>query len=280
MKKEILFITSFTLLSASVVTAADIAHGSSLRLSDQQNLAGSVIIDLTAGSASASGTNVNSSTVGPITLGDGTVSEYKFFNGIGVTTTASGSANVYASAGSSISTPTFPADTVSSSTLAQVDLTLPDGTTNFDTNTGIRASDLSGTINTAGYNSGTIYFIFATAADYAQVQLGDSNQEVVGGFLGAEDTGDAFDTTGTSYDFSGTSLGASGTAITSFTFDNVGDSFADATFDFRFINTDLDGSRARAFGIIVDGVAIPESSSYSLIASAFALGAVLLRRRK
>jgi hypothetical protein len=268
MKKRITaglaLIISATVAQASVVTA-----GATTLLSSLQNDVGSAVIDLTAGSATASGTSYLSG----LALGDGTISEYLFVNAVGVSDTSAGSLNVLTSSGASISTPTFPALSLGGSK-ANVALTLPDGTTVFTANTGAAASDASGTIETSGYKSGTVYFIFGTSADYAQVSFDGA----ISGFLGSEDSGDAFDTTGTSFDFSGTAIGVNGTAIAAFTFDNTADSFADTLLDYRAINTDYDGSRARFYGIIIDGVSvIPEPATIGMLGLG-ALITLLIRR--
>ncbi|MGJ8643785.1 MAG: PEP-CTERM sorting domain-containing protein [Luteolibacter sp.] len=263
--------TLLTLITtASIAQAASTVHSATTLLSTSQNGDGSVIIDLTAGSASADGNPTST----PITLGDGTVEEYLFFNADGVSDTNAGSMNVYASSGTSISNPTFPAGSLSGNK-SNVALTLPDGSTMFTTNTGGNGSDLSGTIQTSGYSSGTVYFIFGTSADYAQVDF----DGVASGFIGSEDSGDAFVTTGTAFDFSGTSLGSNGTAIAAFTFDNDADSFADTLLDYRVINTDYDGSRAKVYGFVLDGVAVPEPSSSALVCLGLSMAA-LKRRRK
>lgn len=267
--KKILATVTTVFLSVALAQASVVAHGSTTLLSSSQNNVGSAIIDLTAGSATAGGTSVTT-----FTLGDGTVSEYLFVNASGENDSTAGSLNVYASAGSSISTPTYPALTLGGNK-SNVALTLPDGTTVFTSNTGANASDASGTIQTSGYNSGTVYFIFGTSADYAQVAFGGQ----LSGFLGTSDSVSDPDHADISeFDFTGTTVGANGTAIAAFTFDNVTDDFADTLLDYRAINTDLDGSRARFYGVVIDAVAVPEPSTLGLVA--LCSGGVLFIRRR
>lgn len=268
MKKQLAILSALT-LSVAMSQAALVAPGTTTLLSSSQNDAGSAVIDLTAGSATAGGTSATT-----FTLGDGTVAEYLFVNANGENDSTAGSLNVYASAGSSISTPTYPVATLGGSK-SNVELTLPDGTTVFDANTGANASDASGAIQTSGYNSGTVYFIFGTSADYAQVAFGGQ----LSGFLGTSDSVSDPDHADISeFDFSGTTVGGNGTAIAAFTFDNVSDSFADTELDYRAINTDLDGSRARFYGVVIDGVAVPEPSTLGLLA-VFSGGILFVRRR-
>ncbi|MGJ8634353.1 MAG: PEP-CTERM sorting domain-containing protein [Luteolibacter sp.] len=272
MKKITTLLT--VIASASFAQAATVTASSTTLLSSSQNGEGSAVIDLTTGSASAGGTSATT-----FTLGDGTVEEYAFVNGVGASNASGGSLSIYASSTTSISTPTIPAGTLNGSR-SNVALTLPDGTTTFTTDTGAAASDASGTIDTSGYSSGTVYFIFGTSADFAQVAFGGE----VSGFIGSEDSGDAFDKTGTAFTFpdqgtgSAGTLGANGTAIAAFTFDNTADSFADTNLAYRSINTDIDGSRAKIYGIVLDGVVVPEPSSSALVCLGLMIAA--FKRRK
>lgn len=267
MKKTITALSALT-LSVAMSQASLVSHGSTTLLSSSQNDVGSAVIDLTAGSATASGTSASASA-----LGDGTISEYLFVNTTGTSDASAGSLNVYTSLGSSISTPTFEAGTLSGNK-SNVELTLPDGITQFTADTGANASDVSGTIDTSGYNSGTVYFIFGTSADYAQVAFDGE----ISGFIGTSDSGDAFDTTGTPFDFSGTTVGGNGTAIAAFNFDNTSDNFADTLLDYQAINTDLDGSRARFYGIVIDAEVVPEPATLGMVAL-FGGGILFIRRR-
>lgn len=264
--------TLLTLITtASIAQGASTVHSGTTLLSASQNDIGSATIDLTTGSATASGDLPTA----PFTLGDGTVEEYLFFNASGVSDATAGSMNVYASSGTSISNPVFPAGSLSGNK-SNVALTLPDGVTQFTSNTGGNGSDLSGTIQTSGYSSGTVYFIFGTSADYAQV-LFDGQ---LSGFIGGADSVNDPDHADISdFDFSGTSVGGNGTAIAAFTFDNAADSFADTLLDYRVINTDFDGSRSKVYGFVLDGVAVPEPSSSALVCLGLSLAA-LKRRRK
>ena len=103
--------------------------------------------------------------------------------------------------------------------------------------------------------------------------------------LGSTDSGSAFSTTGTPFDFStafatGTSTG---TAVAAFDFDNVSNGFANSLLNYQAINTDFDGSRARFYGIAIDGVVasaqvVPEPSSLAVLG--FALFTAASRRRR
>lgn len=251
------------LASAPLVSGALTVTSTTLLRADQG--AGFADIDLTDGSAAASGTI----TPGGLTLGDGTVEEYLFVNESG------GSLSIYASSTSSITTPTAAAGTISNSTESFASLTLPDGTTSFTADTTAQASDVSFTVDTSAYTSGTVYVVFGTFADFAQVSVTDGTNTLTSGFLGNTDSNAPFDTTGTAFDFSGTALATTGTAIAAFEFDNA--SATGTSLDFRQINTDLDGSRARFYGVIVDGV-VPEPSSTALLGLG-ALGLIIRRRR-
>ncbi|VGO13851.1 hypothetical protein PDESU_02408 [Pontiella desulfatans] len=268
MKKQLAILTTLA-LTVALAQASVVAHGSTTMLSSSQNDTGSAVINLTAGSATAGGTSVTT-----FTLGDGTVSEYLFVNAVGENDSTAGSLNVYASAGSSISTPTYPVASLGGNK-SNVALTLPDGSTVFAADTGANASDAAGTIQTSGYKSGTVYFIFGTSADFAQVAFGGQ----LSGFLGSGDSVSDPDHADISeFDFTGTTVGGNGTAIAAFTFDNVTDNYADTLLDYRAINTDLDGSRARFYGVVLDGVAIPEPATLGLVA-AFGGGVLFIRRR-
>lgn len=258
------------LLSAPIVTGALTTTTTSL-LTNNQGLS-SAVINLTAGSAAASGTQLTSG----LTLGDGTVEEYVFTNASG------GVTNILASSTTNISAFTFAPSTVNNSTQGTAEITLPDGTTTFTPSTtfgtAAPAADVSFSVDTSVYLSGTVYVVFGSFQDFAQVSATDGTNTLISGFLGVTDNDPRIDLTGTPFDFSGTTLAGTGTAIAAFDFDNT--LATGTTLDFQQINTDVDGSRARFYGVIVDGVAIPipEPSSTALLGIG-ALGLLMRRRR-
>lgn len=273
------FLTISLSMFSSVVLGALVGTNTTLltNLQPGTNPESASTIDLTSGAATASGT----SNVGGITLGDGTISEFLFTNGAGVNDAVAGAANVFSSSSSAIiTTPQFAAGTVSADGPTFATITEPDGVTTFSSDTHIRSSDVTFSVDTSNFESGSVYVVFGTFQDFAQVSVTDGVTDEISGLLGIQDTNAAFDTTGTAFDFSGTSLAGTGTAIAEFQFDNLVDGFANTTLDFRQINTDLDGSRARFYGIVVDGVLIPEPTTLGVLGSIFALLLFFQRRRR
>lgn len=273
-------LTSGLLLTSISIASADVVGTSTTLLTNSQANPGTALVDLTPGSAAASGTSL---ALPGLTLGDGTVEEYVFVNGVGTNDAAAGSANVYTSLGAGISTPTFTAGTLGGSD--QFAFVTDSTGTAFTSSTGIRGSNISWTVDTSAYDSGTVYAVFGTFQDFNQVAVtasgaGGTGSTLISDFLGITDSGTLFDTTGTPFDFSGTSLAGNGTAIAAFDFDNAGNNFDFTDLNFQQINTDLDGSRARFYGVIVNGVVavVPEPSSLVVLGLGF-LG-LCTRRRK
>jgi len=208
-------------------------------------------------------------------LGDGTVLDYNFVGNAGtgspLATYASGGAGL-------IPTPTSGAANVhgngedwanvwtTNDPGAGIDFS---GSTKNHNPTGIaeavntfaRSAEVDGTIDISGLASGQIYIGHGTFINNWTITLtmtGPGQTDVV-----------ATETQGANGP--GTNFGW----ISEFNFTNEGQY---DTIAYNYSNADRDGSRARFMGVVLDGTAIPEPSSFMLLA--FGASGLFLRRRR
>jgi len=243
--KRHLFLTGLcALLSVGVASAQTIGTVENTIVSNTDS-PNTILIDLTTGSANFDGAAGSLPDPGSpeLMLGDGTVEAYLFVDGDNTT----GVSNVIATDGGIFSDVTIvglPDDpsngnpTTSGVQTDNLTLTLPDGVTVImgmspGTDTGHRASNLTGTIDISGFTSGTVYAIFGHLnADQSQITFSTSTQIVASDPIGG-------------------SLSTDGSLISAFPFDN---SAGGSTLSYSFQSTDIDGSNARFYGFVVDGV--------------------------
>ena len=182
-------------------------------------------------------------------FGDGTVVDYNFIGNAGT-----GSALVsYASSGAGlIATPTAPPLNVNRNGEDWANVWTTTDPAGFTTqknhnptgtpgaaNTFARCANLTGTIDISGLTSGVIYFPHGTFINSWQLSLTMSGSGQPD--LNASDSLP-----------NGTGLNRGW--ISEFNFDDAGDY---TTITFTYTNTDLDGSRARFMGVILDGNSTP-----------------------
>lgn len=185
-------------------------------------------------------------------FGDGTVLDYNFIGNAGT-----GSPLVtYASSGAGlIATPTSPAANVNGNGEDWANVWTTTNPAGFTTlkdhnptgtpgaaNTFARCANLTGTIDISGLNSGIIYFPHGTFINSWQLDL------TMSGPGQPDRTASAGQPNGT---------GLNRGWITEFTF---ADAAAYHTITYTYTNTDLDGSRARFMGVILDGASTPTSA--------------------
>jgi len=260
LKKHLFLSALCALLSAGVASAQIVGPVVNTVLSNTDS-PNTVIIDLTPGSATFDGAAPELPDT-PTPLGDGTVEAYLFVDGENIT----GTSNVIASSGGIFSPVTIvglpddPANGAPTTSGVQTDnltLTLPDGTLIMGmspgTDTGHRASNLTGMIDTSSFETGTVYAIFGElGADQAQIVFTTPDGEntvsaTIGGGLEGTNPGAPF-TFGEPADFD-----QNGSVISAFSFDNTGP-VDNSLLSYNYQCTDVDGSRARFYGFVVDGV--------------------------
>ena len=197
--------------------------------------------------------------------GGGAVEDFLFINNVVVSDTAGTPFNVFTQApSSSISTPTVGTD----NTIGRggnFGIIIANGTTfdNTGANTSAPAADIQGTIDLSAYSTGTVYFIHGSFEDFTRINVtltGSTDPDVLAtsGNIGVVDSNpesNAGEFTESNTDFLGSQTGF---AVSAFEFDTAG---GFTTLDFEALNSDLDGSRARFAGIVIDAVPVPEPGS-------------------
>ena len=269
-----------TLMGCCSVASADLIAVNTTVTATGQPAPSAQNVNLASPTASIVGTEMT------VVFGDGTLEDFAFFQQPAIDD-GTQAPTAFATAGTGdITVNTLPANTFQENdTGSNVQINDPAGNS-FTANL-VRGSDVSGTIDTSAYDSGTVYVVFGTFQDNAQVALSAAGgTTLVSDFLGdGSDSGEAFSTAGTPFDFSAAldSGTATGTAVAEFDFDNLSNGFANSLLTYQAINTDEDGSRARFYGIAVDGVLsvsvpVPEPSSVALLGLGL-LTAACRRRR-
>lgn len=250
--------TLLTILAGVGLSHSAVISVTTTLLTNSQDNPGTALIDLTPGSAAASGTSL---ALPGLAIGDGTAEEYRFVNSAGINDATAGTLNTYTSLGSNISAPTFTANSLTGSDEFAF---VTDSTgASFIDDTGSRAADVSFTVDTSSYDTGVVYVVFGTFQDDASVSATDGTVSLTSDVLGG-----------------GGSLASTGTAIAAFNFDNLVDGGAAPILSFQQVNADADGSRARFYGIIVDAEVeevIPEPTSTALLGLG---GLALIGRRR
>lgn len=264
MKKIYLPLLTTTLLANSVF-AASLAETTTLVRSGSGTPTNAWDISVFDGSAAFAYDDGLGTTFATTTIGDGTVEDYAFYNSSGsFSAYAEGAANLIGTA--TVDESLDATGDARASSLSDVELFTTSaigGTATFTSATSSRVGNATATIDLTGYSSGTLYVFFGTFSNAATVT---STLSGVGQVDIVADTGGL--TEGSSNAF----------YVTEFAFetDGVYDSLT-----FTYNNTDADGSRARFAGVALDAVvAVPEPSSFALIAGFICIALKGIQRRR
>lgn len=228
-------------------------YGASLSLSLDRTTTSTELnstdISVVGGSATYQLDSIASSPSAVVPIGDGTVEDYAFYNASDAY--AEGSANIISGYTSSSSP----------SVGNHSSLNLTTATSTFTSDTGATAASVTGSIDLSSFTSGTVYIFFGSFGNQT-VTLDAS--------LSGTGLMDITQSTGVVTGAANGSRDRYAVAV-----DFVADSGYD-TLSYSYSHNDSDGSRSRFYGVAVD--AIPEPSSTSL----FGLGALamVLRRRR
>ncbi|MBT3200698.1 MAG: PEP-CTERM sorting domain-containing protein [Phycisphaerales bacterium] len=248
-------------LPAASATAAVIAFDASVEVSDNHSVVNVSVFPGKAGYDDG---------VDSGDFGDGTVLDYRFFNGTGDVAPPTRPLITYVDGGAGLISAVTATNTSTTNggnlSWSDVWTTNDPGTNfsggaaaNFTSDTWARAQGIDGTIDISGLVSGTVYFFHGTFDDASTVTLtmtGSGQADLPASY--GENPG-----------------GRNKGYITSFNFTDAGDDYD--TITWNYTNDDTDASRARFMGVIIDGTPVPEPATMSLLALG---GIALLKRRR
>ncbi|CAA6692442.1 MULTISPECIES: PEP-CTERM sorting domain-containing protein [unclassified Lentimonas] len=261
MKKTV---TLLSLLATATVAqaAAELVFSDTTVTQNSDNTTGTYNVSVFDGKA---GWSSNQYLGTGFAFGDGTVEDYALV-GNGTTPYAEGSAGLITFDGSSTTGANSFKDwaAVWTSNDPGTDFVGGDAA-NFTTETVSQGFGFTGSIDISGFKSGTIYLFHGTfSATYTDT-------------LNLSMTGAGQTLLNATTSISGNNHSG---FITTFTFTDAED-YDQITY--QYLNNDTvtsPGSAARFGGLIFDGVAIPEPSSYALLGGLLALSAVAMKRRR